>query len=106
MPRQKGIRIRHEYLIEYLKRKHTVHCLEWEVFSDNKRDLLGALRSFNYSFREEDGVIYHHIARMYDLKRRLSREKANAFFLNEKLFKRQIRYIEKAMFCIKKSDTN
>lgn len=92
-PRKKGFKHRHEHLIDRLKEKHDIHIVEWDTYGNNLVSLTKIPSSLNYSHRYQDGVHYHHIARFYDIKRKLSKEKSKASCLNEVLFQKQIRYI-------------
>lgn len=92
-PRKKGFMHRHEHLIERLREKHNIHIIEWDTYGNGLVSITSIPGSLNYSHRYQDGVHYHHIARFYDIKRKLSKEKSKASCLNEVLFQKQVRYI-------------
>ncbi len=92
-PRKRGFKHRHEHLIENLKDRHNIHIVEWDTFGDTPTGITNIVGSLNYSHRYLNGNHYHHLARFYDIHRRMSREKSKASSVNEVLFQNQIRHI-------------
>ena len=95
MPRTKGFKHRNEHIIDRLKKRHRLHVIEWDTFSDTLKGLIGIAGSITYYYKYQNGVYYHHIVRFYDAVRRLSRDKSKASIFNEVIFQKQVRYIIK-----------
>lgn len=91
-PPQQGVVRRDEHLIRHLKDKHRIISVTWEAGRDHLAKAFTRGLRF-YATTTEDGRTGYHVRRIPDVTRRFRKNKNDALWLNQKMFRRDVRRI-------------
>lgn len=83
---------RDEHLIRHLKDKHRIISVTWEAGHDHLATAFTRGGRF-YATTTEDGRTGYHVRRIPDVTRRFRKNKNDALWLNQKMFRRDVRRI-------------